>query len=142
MIKQPSGERRDARSADNRRPGTPCRQARMPRAVHRPPPPFAFRGSISALWRSATFSHGLCFGRRQLTILTPSPLSLTWRLCFPSHLLTSLEMCQLALSHTRRRTFFPATLSSSVHHERNRVVMELRGLPSTKRSHVRSISGR
>src|SRR5215213_6732121 len=44
------------------------------------------------------FSHGLCFGRRQLTILTPQPLSLTSRLCLPSHLLTSLEMCQLAFS--------------------------------------------
>jgi hypothetical protein len=57
---------------------------------------------------SMALSHGLCFGRRQLTILTPQPLSLTWRLCFPSHLLSSLEMCQEALSHTRRRTFFPA----------------------------------
>src|SRR5215208_3180832 len=50
------------------------------------------------------FSHGLCFGRRQLTILTPQPLSLTSRLCLPSHLLTSLEMCQLALSQMRRRS--------------------------------------
>ncbi len=30
-------------------------------------------------------------GKRQLTILTPSPLFLTPRLCLPSHLLTSLE---------------------------------------------------
>src|SRR5215204_1003647 len=38
------------------------------------------------------FSHGLCFGRRQLTILTPQPLSFTSRLCLPSHRLTSLDV--------------------------------------------------
>ena len=56
------------------------------------------------------FSQGLCFGRRQLTILTPSPLSLTRRLCFPSHRLTSLEMCQLALSQIRRRVYLAQSL--------------------------------
>ena len=85
---------------------------------------------------SIALSQGLCFGSRQLMILTPSPLSLTRRLCFPSHLLTSLERCQEALSQMRTRTFFPAAWSSSVHHERNRVVMEETGLPSTNLSHV------
>src|SRR5215203_2252437 len=77
------------------------------------------------------FSHGLCFGRRQLTILTPQPLSFTSRLCLPSQRLTSLEMCQLALSQIRRRVFLPTLSSPSQHHERNRVLMELTGLPST-----------
>src|SRR5215208_6806880 len=65
--------------------------------------------------------HGLCFGRRQLTILTPAslPLSLTRRLCFPSHLLTSLEMCQEALSQMSSRTFLPISSSSSKLHRRN-----------------------
>src|SRR3712207_8055427 len=73
------------------------------------------------------FSHGLCFGRRQLTILTPPPLSLTSRLCLPSQRLTSLETCQLALSQMSSRTFFPAASSFSRLHSRNRVVMELTG---------------
>src|SRR3712207_3670636 len=87
------------------------------------------------------FSHGLCFGRRQLTILTPSPLSLTRRLCFPSHLLTSLEMCQLALSQIRSRTFLPISSSFWAHHRRNCVVIELTGRPSTNLSHVSLNSG-
>src|ERR687898_1024533 len=45
--------------------------------------------------------------RRQLTILTPQPLFLTSRLCFPSHLRTSLEMCQLALSQMSTSTSCP-----------------------------------
>ena len=49
--------------------------------------------------------------RRQLTILTPSPLFLTWRLCLPSQRLTSLETCQLALSQIRSRIFLPAAPS-------------------------------
>src|ERR671911_514842 len=84
------------------------------------------------------FSHGLCFGRRQLTILTPQPLSFTSRLCLPSHRLTSLEMCQLALSQIRRRVFLPTLSSPSQHHERNRVLMELTGLPSTNLIHMSS----
>src|SRR5215204_5168911 len=64
------------------------------------------------------FSHGLCFGRRQLTILTPQPLSFTSRLCLPSHRLTSLEMCQLALSQIRSRVFLPTLSRPSQHHER------------------------
>ena len=91
---------------------------------------------------SMAFSHGLCFGSRQPTILTPQPLSLTRRLCFPSHLLTSLETCQLALSQMRRRTFLPRASSLCRLHERNRVVMEATGLPSTNLIHVSSISGR
>lgn len=47
------------------------------------------------------FSHGLCLDNRQLTILTPRPLSLTSSLCLPSQRLTSLETCQLALSQIR-----------------------------------------
>jgi hypothetical protein len=74
---------------------------------------------------SMELSHGLCLGKRQLTILTPPPFSLTSRLCLPSHLLTSFETCQLALSQIRRRTFLPISSSSSAHHERKRVVMEL-----------------
>src|SRR5215217_9062841 len=68
-------------------------------------------------------SHGLCLGSRQLTILTPSPLFLTSRLCFPSQRLSSLEMCQLALSQMRISTLLPAASSFSQHHERNRVVL-------------------
>src|SRR5215207_138115 len=64
------------------------------------------------------FSHGLCFGRRQLTILTPQPLSFTSRLCLPRHRLTSLEMCQLALSQIRSRVFLPTLSRPSQHHER------------------------
>src|SRR5215203_5029100 len=56
--------------------------------------------------------------------------------------LTSLETCQEALSQMRTTTFLPAALSFSAHHERNRVVMELMGLPSTNLSHVSSSPGR
>jgi hypothetical protein len=87
------------------------------------------------------FSHGLCLGNKQLTILTPSPLSLTWRLCLPSQRLTSLEMCQEALSQMRTITFFPAAWSFCRLHERNCVVMELMGLPSTNLIHVWSSWG-
>src|SRR3712207_8766557 len=69
-------------------------------------------------------------------------LSLTSRLCFPSHRLTSLEICQLALSQMRSSTLLPAASSFSQHHERNRIVMELTGLPSTNLNHVSSSSGR
>ena len=44
-------------------------------------------------------------------------------LCFPNQRLTSLEMCQLALSQMRSSTLLPAASSFSQHHERNRVVM-------------------
>jgi hypothetical protein len=91
---------------------------------------------------SMALSHGLRFGRRQLTILTPQPLFLTSRLCFPSYLLSSRLMCQLALSQMRTNTFLPISSSFSQHHERNRVVMELTGRPSTNLSHVSSSSGR
>jgi hypothetical protein len=48
-----------------------------------------------------------------------------------------------ALSQMSSRTSLPRAWSFSAHHERNRVVMELTGLPSTKRSHVSpSSSGR
>src|SRR5215211_8815413 len=72
---------------------------------------------------SMAFSHGLCFGRRQLAILTPQPLFLTSRLCFPSHLLTWRLMCQEALSQMRTNTFLPAASRFLQHHERNCVVM-------------------
>src|SRR5215212_3590257 len=72
--------------------------------------------------------------------VTPPPLSLTSRLCLPSHCLTSLEICQLALSQVRSRTLLPVASSLSQHHERNRVVMELTGLPSTNLNHVSSSS--
>jgi hypothetical protein len=54
----------------------------------------------------------------------------------------SLEMCQLALSQMRTTTFLPRASSFSEHHERNRVVMELTGRPSTNLIHVSSSSGR
>src|SRR5829696_3609409 len=92
---------------------------------------------------SPAFNHGLCFGSRQPTILTPSPLSLTRRLWEPSQLLTSLETCQLALSQMRTRTFLPPTASSfRTLHSRKRVVIEETGLPSTNLIHVRSRAGR
>src|ERR687897_758230 len=61
-----------------------------------------------------------------------APLSLTRRLCFPSQRLSSLETCQLALSQMSSRTFLPRASSFSQHRERNCVVMELTGRPSTK----------
>jgi hypothetical protein len=67
-------------------------------------------------------SHGLCLGKRQLTILTPSPLCLARRLCLPSQRLTSLEVCQLALSQMRTSTFLPISSSFSRLHSRNWVV--------------------
>ena len=42
----------------------------------------------------------------------------------------------------RTNTFLPISSSFSQHHERNRVVMELTGRPSTNLSHVSSSSGR
>src|SRR3954454_13071682 len=59
----------------------------------------------------------------------------------PSHL-SSLEMCQLALSQMRTTTFLPAAWSFSQHQERNRAVTPLTGLPSTNLNHVSSSSGR
>ncbi len=59
------------------------------------------------------------------------------RLCFPSQRLTSLEMCQLALSQMRSRTFLPRASSfSQLLHWRNRVVIPLTGPPSTNLIHV------
>src|SRR5215211_3691010 len=49
MIRRPSGEQRDARNADNRRPGKLCRRARKRPAVRRALQPCACRGSISVL---------------------------------------------------------------------------------------------
>src|SRR5215213_2098818 len=91
---------------------------------------------------SMEFSHGLCFGRRHLTILTPQPLSFTSRLCLPSQRLTSLEMCQLAFSQIRRRVCLPTLWSPSQLHERHCVVMERTGLPSTNLIHMSSSRGR
>src|SRR5215210_362498 len=68
---------------------------------------------------SMALSHGLCLGRRQLTILTPPPLCLTSRLCLPSQRLSSLEMCQEALSQMSTITFLPISSSFSQHHPRN-----------------------
>jgi hypothetical protein len=84
----------------------------------------------------------LCLGKWQLMILTPQLLFLTQRLCWPSQRLTSLEICQLALSQMRSNTFLPAAWSFSQLHWRHCVVKELTGLPSTNLSHVWSISGR
>jgi len=80
---------------------------------------------------SIALSHGLCLGRRQLTILTPSPPSLTRRLCLPSHRLTSLETRQEALSQIRSGTFLPRASSLSQLHSRNRVWSSLASPPRT-----------
>src|SRR5215203_267970 len=85
-----------------------------------------------------TLCHGLSLGKKQVTILTPSPLFLTRRLWEPSQRLTSLEMCQLALSQMRSITFLPSSSSFSVHHPKNSVVMELTGRPSTNLIHASS----
>src|SRR4051794_26538690 len=85
---------------------------------------------------SMAFSHGLCLGNRQLTILTPLPLFLTSRLCLPSQRLTSRLMCQLALSQMRSKTSLPTASSFSQHHERNRLVTPLTGRPSTNLNHL------
>src|SRR5215207_5982090 len=88
-------------------------------------------------------SHGLCFGSRQLTTLTPSPPSLMRRLCLPSHLLTSLEICQLALSQMRSRTFLPIASSFSKLHSTNRVVGGYRAYrPPIDEAHPRLIYSR
>jgi hypothetical protein len=70
---------------------------------------------------SMALSHGLCLGKKQLTILTPSPLWLTPRLCYPSQRLISLQMRRVspALSLMRTMTFFPAAPSFSQLHWRN-----------------------
>src|SRR5215216_1662436 len=74
----------------------------------------------------------------------PHPLAAVFDagLCLPSHRLTSLETCQEALSQMRSKTFLPAASSSSQHHPRNCVVMELTGLPSTNLIHMSSRRGR
>src|SRR5688500_48002 len=60
----------------------------------------------------------LCLGKRQLMILTPQPLFLTRRLCWPSQRLTSLEICQLALSQMWSNTFLSGAWSFSQLHWR------------------------
>lgn len=82
------------------------------------------------------FSHGLFLGKRQLTILTPSPLVLTPPLCLPSHLLTSLETCQLAVQDQKQDLLADLFELLATPLKGNRVVMELTGLPSTNLSHV------
>jgi hypothetical protein len=67
--------------------------------------------AVYPLWLDGVEPRTLLRQRRQLTILTPSPLSLTSRLCFPSQRLTSLEMCQEALSQMRIMAFLPAASS-------------------------------
>src|SRR5215207_2438008 len=57
----------------------------------------------------------------------------------PSRL--SLETCQEALSQMRTRTFLPRASSFWRLHERNSVVIEETGLPSTNLIHVSSIPG-
>src|SRR5215217_3187214 len=69
------------------------------------------------------FNHGLFLGSRQLTILIPWPPFLTLRLWDAIHSLTSLEMCQEALSQINTHTFLPVAASFSEHHERKRVVI-------------------
>jgi hypothetical protein len=80
--------------------------------------------------------------QRQVTILTPEPLTLTSRLCLPIQRRTSRLMCQLALSQINTQTFLPMAANFSEHHSKKRLaLMALTGRPSTKRSHVFSDSG-
>src|ERR687898_3566323 len=93
------------------------------------------RGSIA-------LSHGLLVGNRHGTIRTPWPLALTQRLWALIQPLTSWLLCQLALSQIRSRASLPLCLSLWQHQERNCVVMELTGRPSTNLSQVSLSSGR
>ena len=83
-------------------------------------------------------SHGLLVGRRQGTIRTPAslPLSLTRRLWALIQPLSSWLLCQEALSQIRSKAFLPLCWSLWQHQERNCVVMELTGRPSTNLSQV------
>src|SRR3712207_26642 len=87
---------------------------------------------------SIGLSHGLFLGSKQGTIRTPRPLFLTPLLCSLIQLLTSLEVCQLALSQIMSNAFLPIAASLWQLYSRNWVVMELTGRPSTNLSHVRS----
>jgi hypothetical protein len=66
------------------------------------------------------------------------PLFLTPLLCSAIQLLTSLLVCQLALSQIISNAFLPIAASFWQLYSRNWVVMELTGRPSTNLSHVRS----
>src|SRR5215212_1196960 len=84
-------------------------------------------------------SHGLFLGSKQGTIRTPRPLFLTPLLCSVIQPLTSLDVCQEALSQIISNAFFlPIAASFWQLYSRNWVVMELTGRPSTNLSHVRS----
>ena len=91
---------------------------------------------------SIAFSHGLLVGKKHATMRTPRPLSLTWRLWAAIQLRTSRLLCQLALSQIKSRAFLPRAWSLWQHQERNRVVMELTGRPSTNLIQVSASSGR
>src|SRR3712207_1409632 len=87
---------------------------------------------------SMGLSHGLFLGSKQGTIRTPRPLFLTALLCSSIQLLTSLDVCQLALSQIISNAFLPLVASFWQLYSRNWVVMELTGRPSTNLTHVRS----
>src|SRR5688500_1203583 len=89
------------------------------------------------------FSHGLCFGRRQLTILTLWPLFLTSRLCLPSqrlnlaaympacvlldedqHLLLSAYGFELLSAPSEKPGRYP-THGSTIHEYQRRLPVEL-----------------
>src|SRR3982751_5963556 len=83
---------------------------------------------------SIALSHGLFLGKKQGTMGTPQPLSLTSRLWTAIQSLTNLLLCQEALSQTNSRAFLPEASSCWQLHSRNCVVMALTGRPSTNRS--------
>src|SRR3712207_5109548 len=87
---------------------------------------------------SMGLSHGLFLGSKQGTIRTPRPLFLTALLFSSIHLLTSLDVCQEALSQIISNAFLPLVASFWQLYSRNWVVMELTGRPSTNLTHVRS----
>jgi hypothetical protein len=75
----------------------------------------------------------------QQTTDDPHPFLLAFfraRLLLPIHRLTSRLMCQLALSQINTNTFLPRASSFWQHHSKKRVVIELTGQPSTKRTHA------
>src|SRR3712207_3971061 len=87
---------------------------------------------------SIGLSHGLFLGSKQGTMRTPRPLFLRALLCSSIQLLTSLLVCQQALSRTISNAFLPIAASFRQLYLRNWVVMELTGRPSTNLSHIRS----
>ena len=98
--------------------------------------------SVDPFTGSIALSHGLFLGSKQGTMRTPASLPLFLRalLCSAIQLLTSLLVCQEALSQIISNAFFlPIAASFWQLYSRNWVLIELTGRPSTNlSSHVRS----